>query len=223
MNRNRPAPGAPLWRDVFIRADSQLTDDEERTVEFIASDESVDRYGDIVSADGWELESFRANPVFLWSHDQRAPIGTVPKIAVVGKQLRATVRFAKGVTLAEELWRFVKDGVLRAVSVGFGVNSEEDIEEIRDADGEWTGGFRFLKQELLELSLVAVPANRHALLRAKALNISDSTIKRALPLDASVIEAHRANRARILQLRIAGQRLSMPRLAKRSILRGLQS
>ena len=218
--RRTLAPGQILWRNAFIREDAPVTDDGDRVVEFIASDESVDRYGDVIMADGWELEHFRSNPIFLWSHDNRAPIGTVPTIGIVGKQLRATVRFAKGKQLAEELWSFVKDGILRAVSVGFSVNSEDDYEWIEDEDGNETGGIRFLRQELLELSLVAVPANRHALMRAKALNISESTIKRALPLDASVIEAHRANRSQILQLQIRGQRLSMPRQASRSLVRG---
>ena len=222
MNRNQLVPGQPLWREAFIREDSSVSDDDERLVEFIASDESVDRYGDVIMADGWDLEPFRSNPIFLWSHDRAAPIGTVPKIGLVGKQLRATVRFAKGKHLADELWSFVKDGVLRAVSVGFTVNSWDDVEEMENDDGELTGGLRFLKSELLELSLVSVPANRHALMRAKALNISENTIKRALLPDASVIEAHRANRSRILQLQLAGQRLSMPRQAPPKILRGLR-
>ena len=36
---------------------------------FVASDESVDRYGDIIRASGWQLDNFRKNPVLLFAHD----------------------------------------------------------------------------------------------------------------------------------------------------------
>jgi HK97 family phage major capsid protein len=68
-----------------------------------------------------------------------------------------------------ELQGFVKAGVLRAVSVGF---SADDVEPIKDSK---KGGFRFLKQQLLECSLVGIPANPNALQVAKSLGASDET------------------------------------------------
>ncbi len=48
---------------------------------FIASDETPDRYGDVILVSGWQLENFRKNPVFLLGHDYGAPaIGRVGRI-----------------------------------------------------------------------------------------------------------------------------------------------
>src|SRR4249920_1869365 len=43
--------------------------------EFILSDATVDRYGDIVSADGWILENFMKNPIALFNHNSDFPVG----------------------------------------------------------------------------------------------------------------------------------------------------
>src|SRR5262245_18086030 len=67
--------------------------EEERVARFVASDESTDRYGDVVMQDGWDLMAFRRNPVFLWMHNQDKPIGTVSPIEVVDNKLMATVKF----------------------------------------------------------------------------------------------------------------------------------
>ena len=43
-------------------------DSDNRTITLIASDESIDRDGDIISAKGWELKNYLKNPIFLWVH-----------------------------------------------------------------------------------------------------------------------------------------------------------
>ena len=35
----------------------------------VASTNSVDRHGEIVDNNGWDLKSFKKNPVILWGHD----------------------------------------------------------------------------------------------------------------------------------------------------------
>jgi HK97 family phage major capsid protein len=94
----------------------------------------------------------------------------VENIRVENRQLLGRIRFAAAGVSAriDELWALVKAGVLKAVSVGFTVADERDIEPIRGPDNRVTG-FRFLRQELLELSLVTVPANPNALAVAKSL------------------------------------------------------
>ena len=126
---------------------------------FVASDETVDRLGDIIGADGWQLDAYRKNPVFMWQHDHTmAPIGTVPKIWVEDKQLLNMVAWDE----ADELARFIKGKferrVLRAESVGFRAIEFED-------NGK-SGGIRFTKQELLEISAVSIPAHPKALAKA---------------------------------------------------------
>lgn len=186
----------------------------ERTIRFVASDETVDRYGDVISSEGWQLKHFAKNGPFLWAHDHEAPIGEIKKVEVVGKRLLATARFAsEGVSdLADKLWRLVQDKVLRAFSVGFTVGNVrgKDYEPIYD-DEEMVTGYRYLTPELLEISLVSVPANPNALALARAANIPDSLIRQALPLDASVKERQEKARIEIQRVRLRGIQISAPR------------
>src|SRR6185503_19793407 len=71
-----------------------------RTMRFVASDESVDRSGDIIRASGWQLDNFRKNPVFLWAHkSSEPPIGKVTSIGVERTQLMADVELAAAGTM----------------------------------------------------------------------------------------------------------------------------
>ena len=76
--------------------------------------------------------------------------------------------------LSDDVWRAVEGGFLRAVSVGF--TPTGPINELVDSAGNWIG-YEFTSQELLELSVVPVPANPQALAVAKSLGIADATAR----------------------------------------------
>jgi HK97 family phage prohead protease len=138
-------------------------------LEFVMSDDSVDRMGDVIEADGWLLDNFRKNPIALFGHDARFPIGKWSEVVVRGNQLIGRLALMDPVSdRMREVHAAVDAGVLRAVSVGFHPTpgSYEPIE------GSKVGGLRFTEQELVECSLVSVPANPNALALAKALGIS---------------------------------------------------
>ena len=143
-------------------------------VEFVMSDESVDRMNDVIIASGWHLDSFRRNPVALFNHVSSFPIGKWLDVRVVGDQLRGTLRFAPAGTSdrIDEIRKLVEAGILQAVSVGFKPLSKP---EPRDKDNPYDG-YVFRKQELFETSLVSVPANANALAIAKSLNVSPRTL-----------------------------------------------
>lgn len=209
ITRRAPVAGEPIFLTRTIAEED--IDDETRTVRFVASDESIDRYGDIVRSD-WNLAPFKKNPVFLWNHSYGVPpIGTVEPVEVVSKRLLATSKFvAAGVSeFADQLYRLVRAKVLRAVSVGFTVPPEK-IERREDDEGRWTGGFIFHEPELLEISLVAVPANPKALAVGRALGITSDVLSRAMP-DALVIEHQRRVFAAQLAARVNELRLYGPR------------
>ena len=44
-------------------------------LDFVLSDETVDRMGEIITADGWELDNFKKNPIALFNHNSNFPIG----------------------------------------------------------------------------------------------------------------------------------------------------
>lgn len=208
IDRNKAATG-PLFLEASL--DENSLDEETRSVNFLASDESVDRYGDVVKS-SWNLTPFKKNPVFLWNHDQSQPaIGTIKPIAVENKRLMVTANFTdEGVNpFADQLFRLVQARVIRAVSVGFTV-APTDVELIRNNKDEWTGGYRYNNPELLELSLCNVPANAHALAVARSLGMPSALIDRALVPDA-LVEQLRTIRMELVSARVRAAKIYGPR------------
>jgi HK97 family phage prohead protease len=188
-----------------------IEDEENRIVSFIASDETVDRMGDIIRADGWQLRDFKKNPVLLWAHNSsEPPIGTVTDIRVEKNRLLARAKFMpEGLhDFADKIWKMVQLGFLRAVSVGF-MPVEWDMR--KGADGEWLG-YEFTKQQLLELSVVPVPANPAALTVARKVGLdSNSTSKLFIPTEESIARVRAShsllrNRLRLARLGVSGNR-----------------
>ena len=140
-------------------------DEKSRQIVFTASTPSVDRYGDSIDPDGFELANFKRNPVFLFQHRSTdPPVGKVNRIWIEPKKaLVAQVEFAtKSVyPFAETVWQLYRNKFLQAVSVGFLPLESEPL-----MDGGRRSGEHYLRQELLEISSVAVPANADCLARA---------------------------------------------------------
>lgn len=117
----------------------------------VASTGSLDREGDILEPGGWVLDNFRTAPRLLWSHmAQELPIGKVKNIIVNAMgDLVFDAEFAeKENDFAKKVADLVRGGFLNTFSVGF-MPIEQD-------------GQRYLKNELLEISMVNVPANPEA-------------------------------------------------------------
>jgi HK97 family phage major capsid protein len=144
---------------------------EDNPLEFILSDETPDRYGDVIEAKGWQLSNFKKNPIALFGHDNGFPIGTWDKVRVIGTELRALlVPALKGTSeRIDEIISLIEQRVLKAASVGFKPLASEPLDNGK--------GYKYTRQELLETSIVSVPANPAALAVAKQLHISDDTMK----------------------------------------------
>lgn len=160
------APDGMLRKSVI--ADS-VDAGEGRTIVFTISTVSVDRDNDTVDPNGWDLANYRRNPVVLWAHDySELPVGKATEIAVTSDgKLKATCEFATH-AFAETVFQMVKGGFLRATSVGFAPKRYE-VNEKR-------GGLDFKEQELLEYSIVPVPANPEALVEARAAGVDTEPI-----------------------------------------------
>jgi len=150
-------------------------------LDFVMSEESIDRLGDIIMADGWDLKDFKKNPIALWGHDHKSPIGVWENVRIVGKQLMGKLRFAAAGTSREidTLRSLVEQRIIKAVSVGF---RPVEYEEMKDATGHWVG-YRFKKQALHETSLVSVPAHPNALAVAKSFGLSANELKTLLSIN----------------------------------------
>ena len=144
--------------------------------EYVLSDETPDRMGDVIASDGWVLTNFKKNPIALFNHRSDFPIGTWSNLRVEGKALRGHLKIAPEGTSQriDEIRRLIDAGILRAVSVGF-VSVERKPREGKAPSGGYLGD-HFTKVELVETSLVSVPANPNALAVAKGLRVSPATI-----------------------------------------------
>lgn len=142
------------------------------TVQFVMSTASVDRAGDTVAVTGWKLDAYRKNPVILFGHDSRSlPVGKSLREWQGSGALMCEVQFCSRDEY-EFGWRvgqLVRAGFLNAGSVGFRPLAYQFNEE-RGSDG-WSPACDFLEQELLEYSVVPVPANPEALVAGKAAGL----------------------------------------------------
>jgi HK97 family phage prohead protease len=134
-------------------------------IEAYVSTESIDRVGDIIKARGWMLDNYRktGSPV-LFSHDySQPPIGNAIEMEAQRKGLWSVTRFHEKTQLSRDLAVLARGGFMKSWSVGF---SPLEKPEIRKGEGGEFLGYIFNKQELLEYSLVPVPANAEAVSKA---------------------------------------------------------
>ena len=138
-----------------------------RTIRFVGATEDVARDGGILKMEGWQLDDYRANPVFLWAHDQKQPpIGRAVRVSRGAEGLEFDIEFAPAdvYPFADLVGRLYESGFMRAVSVGFRVLQERapNTKE-RQAGAQWVSE----AHELLELSAVPVGADASALAAAR--------------------------------------------------------
>lgn len=172
----------PLLRKQFV---SEITkddgDDGSRRIKFTITTEAKDRDGDIVRSAGLDLDQFRLNPVVLFAHDsRRPPIGRAVDISHGDGAISATAEFMDNDVdtsgFSDMIFRMVRSGFLRATSIGFIPTKFEFLPEDEDDEDSPHVGFRFpgldfIESELLEFSIVPVPANPEALIDARRAGI----------------------------------------------------
>ena len=151
-------------------------DGENVRISYVASTDAIDRYGDVVSQN-WELVAYKNNPVILWNHDQMAPpIGRATSVEVQDGQLMIDVEFDMADPHAAMIARKAQAGFINAVSVGFQpIEMTQRSELPKDHEAYGSEGVFYQRSELLELSVVTVPANGQATaaIAAKSLSFKD--------------------------------------------------
>jgi HK97 family phage prohead protease len=129
---------------------------------------------------GIDLTAFKRNPVILRDHDPARVIATATSIGLTpdGSAIAVKIQFPPlGISTDSDTARgLAKSGVLRALSAGI---DALETEPIRGSGG----GLRVLSAELLEISLVAVPADSDALITARSYRLGPNAaaMLRALP------------------------------------------
>jgi len=143
------------YKGLAIEVKTKFVKSESKDNKFhaIFSTANKDRHGDIVEQN-WDLKQFKANPVYLDSHNYSSIeriIGKVEKIRVKDNKLIGDILFATNSPLGKLAYDLAQDGFLNTSSVGFIPLQFDDKFE------------RILKSELLEISGVSIPADSNAL------------------------------------------------------------
>jgi prohead serine protease len=137
-------------------------DEEQRIIRGIATTPTLDRIGDVVDPMGAVIRG--SINLFLY-HNTNLPVGSVD----FGRPTKKEIPFEAQIPdvredgtvrdRVNEAWHSVKYRLLRAVSIGFNI-IDDGVELLKN------GGLLFTKWEMLELSLVGVPANPDAVITA---------------------------------------------------------
>ena len=142
-----------------------------RVLRYIITDETPDRYGDIVRAAGVKFANYFKNPVIQFAHDYSCPpVGNTIQIGCdKGKKNVA----AHGLFMDDRvdtsgrsdlIFRMAQSGFMRACSIGFKplkYNRPDGKEAAQMGLGN--GGVEYTETDLMEWSPCAVPANPSAI------------------------------------------------------------
>lgn len=144
---------------------------ERRSARFIMSTDTPDRDNDIIVQAGISLDSFMQNPVALAFHGRQGvpwPLGSWSNLEKIlngrPKRLEGDLNFIPegDDPDADRMARHVAAGTVRACSIGFIPIKLRQRE--RDNDDMWPG-YEILESELVECSIVPIPAQPQALIK----------------------------------------------------------
>ena len=123
-------------------------------IEGYASTTDIDRMGDVIPSSVWEkgIQNYLKNPIILFQHDHDDPVGRTVEHRIDGAGLWIKARISAAAT---EVFDLIRDNVITAFSVGF---------RILDAEYNAVAEVFLIKEvELIEISVVSVPANQNTL------------------------------------------------------------
>ena len=166
----------------ILHPEVRIVDAQAGLVDYIASNEAIDCYDEVIAATGWRFTRFAKNAPFVDSHNYwtiEKLLGSVVSAKVEGKNLVERVQWAKDVQenrLAQIGWKMTLGGFLKAVSVGF-----YPVRWVRNGGEGWSAAcqqlgikaddaakirYIYLEQEQIELSACIIGANPEALAKA---------------------------------------------------------
>ena len=149
-------------------------DEDARTVEFVASDNTVDSYGTVLPSDKWNLKRYEKNGIIGYQHQVYGDYGKADPDDVLGHGqafvednkliVKATFEPAEINKKADKIFKKIQFGSIKGVSVGFVPTKPGHWGDKKR--GEDPNVYYFEGQELIEISVVNIPANPNAVKRS---------------------------------------------------------
>lgn len=139
-------------------------DTDTHRLHIVATTDTVDRDSERVLPSSLEKDFgyYQENPVVLFGHDHHIPaVGMMTDYSFSDEQMKMEIEFAVDENpFARMLWGLYSKGYMRMSSIGF-----IPLEATDDAEMKLEGqqGLTYLRNEIIELSLVNVGSNRYAL------------------------------------------------------------
>lgn len=129
--------------------------DGSTVIEGWANKSVVDRGGDLINKDAWNLDNYKKSGIMLFNHDRDKPIGKMLDVRATDQGLWIKGQISKSADpFVSYIRDMVNEGILNAFSVGFDAKDEaknqDGINEIKAA-------------ELYEVSVVTLPMNQDSL------------------------------------------------------------
>ncbi len=188
----------PFRRLVTIADPDMKLDEATGRATFIYNTEDVGRDGHIVRNRGIHLDNYRTNPVILWAHDDEAPpVGRAIEINAGDPASRVTVEFTP-----RDLYPF-GDMVGRMITARFLNCVSESWNPLKAKIRSGGEGYDFLEVDLLEVSIVPVPALPQAVATARAAGIDTTPMLEWSQQHLDIGSAGAIPRAELLMLRRA--------------------
>ena len=128
---------------------------------FVMSAATPDRVRDTIEPSAYKAAVKQDRIIALWQHDHETPIGFWSDLKAEGDRLVGHLKIAS-TNLGLMIKQLIADGVPLSASIGFRGRGEANKD----------GGTNFTQIELLECSVVSVPAHPRAVMIAKSFGLS---------------------------------------------------
>ncbi len=167
-------------RRVMVVTEARQTEDGSAHRMVIAANE-LSRNGDELNLRGISFKNYRKNPVVLWAHDayEGIPIAKTVKIGHDEQgRIAADFEFNSEDEFAARVENAWNGGFIRGASIRY---MPTKVVEVRNEDGS-VDRLRIEESELLEWSLVAVPADPDSVrAAARAMNLPAEIFRGIVP------------------------------------------
>jgi HK97 family phage prohead protease len=145
-----------------INVEIRKSDDAAYDGVFIMSAATPDRVNDTIDPKSYDIASRQEKLIALWQHDPEKPVGFWSNMKRQGDALKGYLKIAD-TNLGKMIKQLVLDGVPLGASIGFRGRGEPNKK----------GGIHFKEIELMECSVVSIPAHPRAMLVAKQFQLEE--------------------------------------------------